>query len=389
MTETVQHHVDTLLHDKDVKVGKAHIKKMAEELVRRGVEPAELGRLSRMKMYQVVTKDKEDQAHTHDLWGFHLDPSWKEGPDWPVVQPAAAVKVPPMRKVQKTSAIKRTALLPDPQIGFRRMIDGTLIPTHDPAAMDVSLQVAAAAGADRLVNMGDHIDIPEWSAKFLVLPEFVLTTQEALDEGHRFLARQKAIAEEVDLLEGNHDARLGMAVARNAAAALRLRPACTPPDTWPVLSLQALMRLDDIAINYVGGYPAGRIELAPGNDYYTPLHAIHGEKLDVVKVAKAERQSFTQGHIHRISMHTETYEVRGEPQLVQAFSAGCLCRVDGAVPSTRGGTDALGVPITRWENWQQGMGILTEYEDGGWSVEIVPIHKGRAQWGGKTYDAAE
>lgn len=119
----------------------------------------------------------------------------------------------------------------------------------------------------------------------------------------------------------------------------------------------------------------------------TPLYAIHGEKLDIAKVANSERQSFVQGHIHRMAMHSQTYEIDGQPKFVQAFSAGCLCRIDGAVPSTKSGTDEFGTPLMRWEAWQQGMAVVTENEDGYWHVEIVPIYNGTAVYRGETFTA--
>jgi len=297
------------------------------------------------------------------------------------------VRLPPVKaKKRSANGSRVTAILPDPQIGFRR-VDSELIPTHDRDAMNAGILVAKAAKADRIVNLGDTIDLPEWSSKFIVTPEFVETTQPALDEGHEFLARQKEICDEVDVLEGNHDDRLAIATTANARGALRLRQACTTPDSWPVLSMQNLLRLDDLGVTYHDGYPANRTKLTSGTDELTPLVAVHGELLDVVKVAKVSRQSYVQGHIHRRSMHCETYEVDGRPLTVVAFSPGCLCRVDGAVPSTKSAKTRKR-PLVRWENWQQGCAIVTEHDDGEWAAEIVPIHRGRAMWRGRTFEAA-
>jgi hypothetical protein len=370
----------------DAASGRRILEKLAAELARRGITEEEIGRLARVSMWQGMIKNKEDEAEIHDLYGFQLHPTWDEGPQWPVVQPAAPVRVAPTKRTTPKGDVRTTVILPDPQIGFRR-IGTELIRTHDAQAMDVSLVVAVAARPDRIVNLGDFEDFAEWSSKFLVTPEFVETTQPALDEGHRFLARQKAICETVDLLEGNHDDRLAIAVASNAMAALRLRPAATPPDHWPVLSIPNLLRLDDLGVTYHDGYPANRTKLTRGTDEQTPLVAIHGDVLDIVKLAKMSRQSYVQGHIHRRAMHCETFEVDGQPLVVQAFSPGCLCRIDGAVPSTKSAKSRQR-PVERWENWQQGMAVVTEHEDGSWGAEIVPIHRGQALWRGKAYEAA-
>jgi len=362
--------------------------RIADLLDRNGIDLDEVGQVKRVSLYQSLTKNDEGEAEVHDLVAIQLAPSWSDGPTWPVVQPAAPTVINPRPSTATKKAVKTTVILPDPQIGYRRLASGEMIACHDERAIAVALQIASDVNPDVIVNLGDTLDFPEWSSKFLVLPEFVLTTQPTLDAAHTFLAEQRAIAPnaEIHLLGGNHDHRLGMAIARNAMAALRLTRA-NQPDTWPILSLPFLLRLDELAVNYVGAYPAGRIQLTNGGNRTTPLFAVHGEKLDVAKVARTERQSFVQGHIHRIAYHSETYEFRGEPETVIAFSPGCLCRIDGAVPSTKSGTYDDGRPYRRHENWQQGLSIVTELPSGEWTAETVPINDGRAIFRDSVYEA--
>ncbi len=360
--------------------------RIADLLGRSGIDPDEIGRVEKIRVWQGFHKDEEGNAQTVDLAGVVLSPQWENGPEWPVVQQAAPTIVRPVPSKPRTDDCRVTVILPDPQIGFRRLHDGEMIPIHDEAAINVGLQIVKAAKPDHVVNLGDFLDLPEWSSKFLVLPEFVLTTQPTIDYGHKFLAMQRAVAPtaEITLLAGNHDDRLGKAIAKNAMAALRLRRADSPAE-WPVLSIPYLLRLEDLNVHYVGGYPAGRVQLTRGGHGLTGLWAIHGEKLDVAKVAKSERQSFVQGHIHRRAYHCETYEISERPETVVAFSPGCLCRTDGVVPSTKGGVDEHGRPYKRWESWQQGVAVVTELPDGYWEVEMVPISNGRAVWRGKVF----
>lgn len=368
---------------------KEKLAKIAALLERSGISPEDIGKIERVNLWQGFLKNEEGEAELVDLAGVVLSPQWAEGPQYPVVQPAAPTLVRPVADKSKVGHATTTVVLPDPQIGYRRLSDGSLVPMHDEDAMSVALQVMRFAKPDKVVNLGDFIDLPEWSSKFLVLPEFVLTTQPAIDRAHRFLAEQRAVAgkkAEMVLLGGNHDDRLPKAVARNAMAALRLRQA-NMENAFPVLSMPFLLRLDELKVTYLGAYPANRYQIAKGGKGQTPLYAIHGEKLDVAKVAKSERQSFVQGHIHRIAAHSETYEVFGEPQQVMSFSPGCLCRVDGAVPSTKSGVDDGGLPVQRWESWQQGLAVVTEQRDGFWSAELVPITKGKAVFRGRVFVA--
>lgn len=378
---------DSLAQPPEGQVKRETLGRIAELLTRNGIDIDEVGQVKRISLYQSLTKNDEGEAEIHDLVGIQLMPNWADGPEWPVCQQAAPTVVKPAKPRSEKRSGRVTVILPDPQIGYRRLSTGELVPTHDLSAIDVALQIVADVRPDTIINLGDTLDLPEWSSKFLVLPEFVLTTQPTIDYAHQFLAIQRATAPEakIVLLAGNHDDRIGKAIAKNAMAALRLKRA-NLPDSWPVLSIPYLLRLDELAVEYVGAYPAGRYQITRGSESQTPLFAVHGERLDVAKVAKSERQSFVQGHIHRMALHSETYEVRGRPETVVAFSPGCLCRIDGAVPSTKSGVDDVtGRPYERWENWQQGMAIVTETDDGAWSTELVQIHHGNAVYRGKTY----
>jgi hypothetical protein len=362
--------------------------KLADLLERSGINPDEIGKVERINVWQGFLKDENGEAQLVDMAGIVLSPEWAEGPQYPVVQPAAPTLVRPLKSSKTKTDTRVTVILPDPQIGYRR-VGEEMIPMHDERAMSIALQIVRDMKPDAIVNLGDFIDLPEWSSKFLVLPEFVLTTQPAIDRAHRFLAEQKAVVSEdteIVLIAGNHDDRLGKAIARNAMAAMRLKRADVPNE-FPVLSIPFLLRLDDLGVKYISGYPAGRHKITNGNDIITPLYAIHGEKLDVAKVATSERQSFVQGHIHRFAMHSQTYEIDGTPKFVMAFSSGCLCRIDGAVPSTKSATDDHGTPLTRWESWQQGVAVVTENPDGYWTAEMVPIYNGTSVFRGKTYKA--
>jgi hypothetical protein len=387
--------------------------KIADLLERSGLDAKDIGKIHRVNAWQgmyaeVVSCEachgsggtpEEPCTECHgqptrrvprvvDMVGVQLSPSWEEGPRWPVVQQAAptTIRHRSLKPVARDARV--TVLLPDPQIGYRRYENGDLDPMHDEVAMAATLRLIGAIRPDRIINLGDFLDLAEWSSKFVVDPEFVFTTQPALDRAHRYLAEQRAAAgpeAEMDLLGGNHDDRLSLGIVKNAKAALRLRQAETP-ESWPVLSVPFLLRLDDLGVTYTGAYPAGRIKVAQAHSSQAPLVALHGERLDMAKQAKSERQSTVQGHAHHVSMHAETYEVDGEPVEVESWSIGCLCRTDGAVPSTKGGSDDKGRPFRRHESWQQAIGVVTETEDGWW-LEPVRIRNGVAMWNGKRYAA--
>ena len=372
-----------------VRAKKKVLGQIADLLDRNGIDVEDIGRIHKVNVWQGFYKDEDGEAHTVDMAGIQLSPTWETGPEWPVVQPAAPCKVVHKRKAVADRSTRRTAILPDPQIGYRILDDGTMIPMHDEQAIECTLELLSAIRPDAIVWLGDTMDLPEWSSKFIVLPEFVRTTQPTVDRTHRFLVESIAAAgpqceEDLRLLEGNHDNRMANWIARNAMAALRLKRA-NAPDSWPVLSVPHLLHLDELGITYVDGYPAGKTKIADRHGRQAALYAIHGEKLDVAKQAKKERFSTVQGHAHHVALHTETYDDE-DPLEVEAWSLGCLCRLDGAVPSTKGGTDSKGRYIPRTESWQHAIGVLTETEDE-WSLDPIRIRNGRALWEGKVYTA--
>ncbi len=376
MDDTTVHAVDTLLSDKDSKVGKQAIKNMAAELVRRGVDPTELGRLSRMKMYQAVTKDDDGNAHVHDLWGFHLDPSWETGPQWPVIQPAPRIKLTARTTPPRVSAEgwRKCVVAPDIQAGFFRTGVNLYEPTHDPAAIDVFLQILEDVRPSTVVLLGDNLDLPEFG-KYRQHVAFQLTTQMALDFMGELVARIRNICgteTEIVWLAGNHEERLPNFIIDNAKAAFGIKRA-NDPVSWPVLSVPHLLWLDDHNIKYLSGYPANHYWLTP-KFRFIHGHAVKSRGSTAHMYLDQEKVSVCYGHIHRREWAEQTRMDYDGESTIMAASPGCLARTDGAVPSMHQGTDLDGRPVPLAENWQQGIAVVDYHDDGRFHYRQVPIH---------------
>lgn len=371
------HAVDTLMRDTDAKVGKKQVQKMAEELVRRGVDPAELGRLSRMKMYQAVTKDDLGNAHVHDLWGFHLDPSWETGPEWPVVQPAPLTKLPKHRNLPavKDGGWRTCVVGPDIQGGFFRIGPNTYEPTHDPAAVEVFLQMLVVTRPSIVVLLGDNLDLPDFG-KYRQHPAFQFTTQMALDWMETLIARIRGIVGpecRIIWLAGNHEERLPNFILDNAKAAFGIKRANTPK-SWPVLSVPHLLWLDKHGVEYLSGYPANHFWLTP-KFRFIHGHAVKSRGSTAHVYLDQEKTSVCYGHIHRREWAEQTrMDYEGE-STIMAASPGCLARNDGVVPSVHQGMDLDGRPVPIVENWQQGLAVVEYNEDDGrFRYDQVAIH---------------
>jgi len=296
--------------------------------------------------------------------------------NWHPVCGATPVKISVPKASPNLAARKngwKTALiLPDPQIGYRWLFDGTLEPFHDDAALNIARQIAEVERPDLTIWLGDFLDLPAFG-KYRKEESLALTTQKAIDAGHVELAVHREFTKEMRLIEGNHDVRLHNAVTDNLLAAAGLRRAGRPNE-YPALSVPSLLRLDDLGIEYVSGYPAGATAV---NDN---LVCIHGTKVDVSQVVSDERTSVIQGHVHRIQTAYKTRSsATGEAKFSLAHSPGCLCRIDGAVPSVKGGIDSYGHSVRSLENWQQGLTVVRyQSGDGAFALESVPIFNGRA-----------
>jgi len=91
--------------------------------------------------------------------------------------------------------------------------------------------------------------------------------------------------------------------------------------------------------------------------------------------------------VHRQELQSRTvFDRQGSIKSV-AISPGCLCRVDGAVPSVNGSTKIDGTPATYYENWQQGIAVITTDAKGDFFTELVQIDKGKAWFRGHEFKA--
>lgn len=374
------------------------IGRVAELLADAGIDPLHVGAIEKIRLseWQGITKNADGEAEVHDLKGTSVlvSPAWASGPEWQPVDRGAPVVIRPTPRPKASDRREETvAIIPDVQIGYWRDPETfSLVPFHDEAAMALALAVIREARPDRVVILGDFLDFAPLS-RFTLEAGFALTMQPAIDRGVRFLREIQAAAPgaAIVFLEGNHDRRLQDAITKNALAAFGLKRGESAPEDWPVLSVPYLLRMDEMGVTYVGGYPAGEYWL---NDN---LVAIHGHKVrsngsTAQAVIEDERVSILFGHTHRIELMHKTRRVRHGRRSAFAASVGCLCSVGGVVPSTKGAVDVFGRPVPTVEDWQHGLGIVTvEPGDGTFALEVVPIHtdEGVAWFRGRAIRAVE
>lgn len=388
--------MSNLANDVDFAVGIGAIRDLLE---RSGIEPSEVGQLHRIKdvkLYQQGAKvgkfDSEGKQigevlEVQDLASIILSPVWEDGPEWPVVQQGPAVKLPAVKAAkQSKTGWKECVVLPDMQIGYYYDKSGKLVSTHDEGAIDLSLRLITDVRPSLIVMVGDNLDLPEMG-KYRLSPAFYNTTQAAIDYATELMFRIRAAAPEARIvwMAGNHEERLVNYVLDNATAAFGLRQG-SRPDGWPVLSVPFLCRLDESNVEFLEGYPA--------NDFWINerLRVIHGDRVkssgSTAHVYLNEHKtSVLYGHIHRREWAERTFVKWDGAKTIMAASPGTLAKCDGAVPSTKGGLDLHGRPMTVVENWQQGIAVVM-YEDTGdhrFFYNQVAFHNGTAEFRGSVY----
>ena len=361
--------------------------KIAELLERNGIDVDDIGRVQKVNLWQGFHKDADGEAQVVDLVGVQLSPSWADGPQWPPVQPAPAAKLPKVAtKPAKPANGWRTCVVPpDMQIGYFRNADGELEPIHCERAISVVVQFCRHHQPDEIVMVGDNIDLAEMS-KYRLTSAYALTTQATVDRAALLVAQLRDACPNARIvwIEGNHEARLPNTIIDNAKAAFGLRRGQAFTET-PVLSVPFLCRFDDYGIEYLPGYPASKYWI---NER---LRVIHGHKVKsggstAHSYLATEKTSVIFGHVHRREYAARTREDHDGAKEIMAASPGCLARVDGVVPSTKGGYDLDGRPVPTVEDWQQGFAVV-RYEpgDGRFVYDNVAIHDGWAMYEGREY----
>jgi Calcineurin-like phosphoesterase len=330
----------------------------------------------RVSTWDSMTKGDDGEPNVTRMYGVQLR-SRRLTPTWPVVQQADPVTIiaPTLTRAMdvRNTSHQVAVILPDPQIGYRFYPDtGAYDPFHDIKAMDVALQVVQDLQPDLVVWLGDLLDLAEFG-KYEQEQAFTFMTQKTIQTAYEYLMLFGANTGHQVVLEGNHDRRLQKMITANAMAAFGLKRA-SDVTGWPVLSVPHLCRFDDMDIEYVGGYPAGEYWI---NDRLKCIHGllVRSNASTAKAVSDDERVSTIFGHIHRIETHYRTANVRGGARIRLAHTPGCLCRIDGAVPSVHGSTGLDGRPVTHYEDWQQGLTIVRYAPgDGPFSIETAFIN---------------
>lgn len=317
-----------------------------------------------------------------------VSPTLDQPTDLKRATPASLPK-PTKAKVKKGKTDWKLAVaLPDTQIGFRRYDDGTLDPFHDVQAIEVALQILTAVdkeyGVDKVINLGDTLDLPMFG-KYAQESTFENTINYSLQAGHDYIAAQRALAPnaEIVFIDGNHDCRAVKYVNIQARTMENMKQV---GNDLPVISIPFLLNFDSIGnVTHVSGYPADKYYLNPRLVARHGTAAASNGSTALKHINANHHESVIYGHSHRMELLYKTHDTSGGAVQNGAYSPGCLCRIDGAVPSYKGGVMTNLEPVKQYENWQQGIGIIWYKDNGDFTIENVHIMDGWGVYAGSEF----
>lgn len=321
-------------------------------------------RFTDWEMGYTTGEGPERRANKIPLNSTTFEVTFENEPKWPPVTRVESVKLPKRESLKPPEASRSAVILPDLQIPFQ-----------SPEAVSVALQIVRDVKPDKVILLGDTLDLSAWS-KYLQYPEFATATQDAIIQLHQLLAtlRKMCPRAEIVVMAGNHEQRMAKTLLTNAQAAYGLKRA-DEPEGWPVMSVPNLCAFDMLDVEYIDGYPANRYWI---NERLQVRHgnvARPGGKT-AVAIANDEKVSTIFGHIHRIESQFKTVNVYEGGRTSAAYGIGALCRIDGHVPSTKSGMNQrTNQPVENYENWQSGFAVVG-YQDGDspFNVEQVYIN---------------
>lgn len=345
------------------------INEITKLLERSGITPDNIQHISKVNIWQGFIKNEDGEIETTDLYSVQYVPTEEERS---YLSQADPVKISPTRIKARKNKEQLAVILPDMQA-----------PYEDPKALDVAYQIIKDLQPNEVIMNGDNLD-------FDLLSRFigdggVESLNESITRVHQIMATIRANAPDARItwLEGNHELRLRKTLMQNAKELLGIRQAATGHN---VLSIPFLLNLADLDIDYVSGYPA--------NQYWVHnnLRVIHGNVVrsggsTAAAIAKNSDVSTIFGHVHRREMYSRTVNSYNIGKVITAASFGCLSKVTGEVPSYHSGKTEDGEPVQHFENWTQGIGVVS-WQNNSHDIQQINIdtfNEYRTRYNGKIY----
>ncbi len=302
------------------------------------------------------------------------------------ISQADPVKITPSRRKPVQRDHKLIFAFSDSQIDYRE-IDGELHPIHDERALSVVRMMCDYYRPDTIVNLGDTVDLSALSRFDKDSNHFEHGMQPAFNRVHRLYADLRADNPQSKIVEldSNHNTRLKKFMLKNAGQLYGLKQA-GHEDEYPVMSYPFLANLGAVGVDWVSGY--GSAEFVYGEEYGAPPIVFkHGT---LVGQNVAHKELVQNPEVHTVRGHThrpeQAHRTMRNGHYLTSMVVGVTCSVTGDVPSVYSAVDDRNQVVRNQEQWQQGVAMITDYQDGTYQFDNILIRNGVAKYNGKVFN---
>jgi len=282
--------------------------------------------------------------------------------------------------VNSAKAAGRAVIAGDAHIGFSWSPPSwKLIPFHDRRSLSILVEAVRLIRPDIVDLLGDWVDLANLSDRFAKKAAYFRTMQPTILEAHFWLRaiREASPGSQVRLHMGNHEARINKAMEAHMVEAYELK-AADQIDLPPAMSIQRLLALQELGIEWIDGYPDDKSKIGQA---VTALHGNIARKKEFATVGELLRRvrgNAVCGHIHRDEMTSLSFIADDGSAIVSTgYCPGCMCYTDGRVPGSH-----------ERSNWREGIGVI-DYDEGSVAITHIPIVNGTAIFDGKRIDCKD
>lgn len=361
-----------------------HKRRVAEGRVGMEREPS--------RSWEVAAFNRETQE-----WETHTLHSYDHTPEAELWQ-ATPANITPSNREPVSRDHESFFVFSDPQIGFRRILNREIdqeefVPIHDPRKMATARQLADFIRPDYIINLGDTIDLAEFSRFPADSNHFEGTLERSLQAVHDMYAGYRSDHPQARIIEvsSNHNERFNKTVLQNMRQFYNVKRA-GDTSQYPVASYPFMANLEHVGVEWHDGYPVGEyIHERVGKAALRFAHGTETTSGMSSAASKAMRNhpetNNFQGHSHADS---EAWHTLRSGEQVGTFVLGALCNSLGLVPGVRSAVTASGIPVPAQQNWTSSVMHIRLYEGGEMEVNRIMINAdGTARYEGKEYASDE
>ena len=258
-------------------------------------------------------------------------------------------KAPKPRKATKAKPLKAV------------VISDHHAPHHEKTFHELFLAYLTDEQPDVIDVNGDLLDFSTIS-RHKERETFTSPVNDCLQAGYEILADYRSICPEATIRykRGNHSERLRAYLMDNARALHNITAA---GEELPALSLQRLLRLDELKVEYVD--VEWEQAVTKLSQKLRVRHGFSTAKNAGVAILDRLSGSTVQGHDHRAWMAHRTEHEDGDIRVRMAMSTGCACEIPGG----------LGYSVD--PDWANAFGAFEIYPDGDFHASLGMYVPGR------------